>query len=461
MATSLFRTKGSQFFDDDGAPLAGGFIYYYEATTTTLQNTFSDAAGAVPNTNPLELDAYGRLQTSVYLGDSDTYSDYKELLTDANAVTISNWPIDNLPSATPAAAAASSFAYPSVPWETVTSASSPVVMVAGDAGSAYEADTTGGSITFNLPSAVTTGSGKGFFFKKTSASNSMIWHPSGTEEIDGVNADYTVTRGQAVFLLTSNGANWKITTASYKTPPVTRCLVDALVCTNNAATPTTKWDVNADNAILVDTNGEYIVTGTVDITIDASNTGANALDTGTIAAATWYHAWIISNGTTVAGLLSLSATAPTMPTGYTYKYRVGAIRTDGAAATFERVLQKGNAAQYVVVTGSTTPNYPLMSTGTNGNTTTPTYVEVSTSSYVPPTATCIGMSLGANGGTCMVSPNNSTGAYNSTTNPPPIGLGSGTVPVDMVLESSSVYWAAGNASAFLACTGWVDAVNAS
>lgn len=58
-------------FDLSGAPLAGGLLYSYVAgDTTTNKNTYSDAAGLVPNPNPVVLDASGtatvRLEQGVY-----------------------------------------------------------------------------------------------------------------------------------------------------------------------------------------------------------------------------------------------------------------------------------------------------------------------------------------------------------------------------------------------------------
>ena len=93
MVTRLRYPKGYQFFDANGAPLALGNLYYYVAGTTTLQDTYSDAAGTVANTNPLVLDASGRLDADVYLGSS---ANYKEVLTTASA-TVSPWPDDNIP----------------------------------------------------------------------------------------------------------------------------------------------------------------------------------------------------------------------------------------------------------------------------------------------------------------------------------------------------------------------------
>ncbi len=96
MSTVLRYSKGYQFFDRNGAPLALGNLYYYVAGTTTLQNTYSDSAGTVSNTNPIVLDSSGRLQVDVYLGST---ADYKEVLKTSSAI-ISPWPDDNIQRAT-------------------------------------------------------------------------------------------------------------------------------------------------------------------------------------------------------------------------------------------------------------------------------------------------------------------------------------------------------------------------
>jgi hypothetical protein len=65
----------------------------------------------------------------------------------------------------------------------------------------------------------------------------------------------------------------------------------------------------------------------------AVGTGNGGIDTGTVANTTWYHVHLIrrdSDGV-VDALYSLSATAPTMPSGWTARRRLGAFRTDGSA----------------------------------------------------------------------------------------------------------------------------------
>lgn len=77
-------------------------------------------------------------------------------------------------------------------------------------------------------------------------------------------------------------------------------------------------------------NGSPQTASSVSLTINGATTGANGLDTGTLATNGQYYIWSISNGTTTAGLISLSPTAPVMPSGYTYKARIGANFTNGS-----------------------------------------------------------------------------------------------------------------------------------
>ena len=83
MSTLLRYTKGHQFFDTNGNPLALGNLYYYVAGTATPQDTYSNSAGAVTNTNPVVLDGSGRLQVDVYLRSN---ANYKEVLMASSSV---------------------------------------------------------------------------------------------------------------------------------------------------------------------------------------------------------------------------------------------------------------------------------------------------------------------------------------------------------------------------------------
>ena len=67
----------------------------------------------------------------------------------------------------------------------------------------------------------------------------------------------------------------------------------------------------------------------------AAGTGNGALDTGAVAASTWYHVFLITKTSVVPYvvdvLYSLSPTAPTMPSGYTVKRRIGSLKTDASS----------------------------------------------------------------------------------------------------------------------------------
>lgn len=205
MATTLYRRKGDQFFTASGAPLNGGRLYFYEAGTTTLQHTYSDAAGLVQNTNPVVLGSDGRLQTAVYFGDTASHEDYKEELKTSLDVTVSPWPFDDIPAATPEASG-DIFAAPSFPWEQVSAGT--INLTAADTGSAYEADTTSGNVTFNLPSAASAGNGKGFLFKKVASANSLVVDPTGSETIDDVSTALSISGKDVTVGVFSNGAEW-------------------------------------------------------------------------------------------------------------------------------------------------------------------------------------------------------------------------------------------------------------
>ena len=65
----------------------------------------------------------------------------------------------------------------------------------------------------------------------------------------------------------------------------------------------------------------------------AVGSGNGALDTGAIAATTWYHVFLIRRPDTgvVDVLISLSVSAPTLPSGYTQFRRIGSLLTNGSS----------------------------------------------------------------------------------------------------------------------------------
>lgn len=193
------------------------------------------------------------------------------------------------------------------------------------------------------------------------------------------------------------------------------CRHKNLVIKNNATNPTEQVDIDADELLL---SGRKVIG--VNLTIDITASGANGLDTGAEENSTWYHIWVIDNGTTTAGLLSTSATAPTMPSGYTYKGYVGAIyyKSGGDLLPISQVdtyvtigeylgadLSSGTATSYtaVTVTAPTTARkyYCTVSDGDNtgslnarfASTSTPHGVKFITSTATGATAVTLSIPL--------------------------------------------------------------------
>ena len=86
--TSLSPPPKLQFFDANGAPLAGGLLYTYAAGTTTPLTSYTDSTGVSANTNPIVLDSRG--EDNVWLG---TASYKLALYTSANVLI---WTVDNI-----------------------------------------------------------------------------------------------------------------------------------------------------------------------------------------------------------------------------------------------------------------------------------------------------------------------------------------------------------------------------
>lgn len=216
---------------------------------------------------------------------------------------------------------------------------------------------------------------------------------------------------------------------------------------------------NAGNFFVASENSGNITTGA---------NGANALDTGSVTEATWYSLWAIYNPVSknVAGLLSLSATAPTLPAGYTYKARFGWVRTQ--VSSTHLIVSEGfgvdGRSQY-----QTTP-LPTIVSGAVGNVSVPTWVQESVTTFVPPTACAIVLVTTVYSGDLIVAPNNTYGGIGNITNPPPICQNTSELfsvanvsvfdsrVTELNLEGGNISVAAaiGGNTTLVQCLGWVD-----
>jgi hypothetical protein len=121
-----------------------------------------------------------------------------------------------------------------------------------------------------------------------------------------------------------------------------------LIVKNNAVAPNTQIDIDANSVSMANAAvTAWITSSSVNLTVNCAGVGANGLDAGALANNTWYYFYVIydSIGGTTAGLVSTSATAPTLPGTYDYKKLVGVMRTDGSAH-FLLFIQYGNTVNY-------------------------------------------------------------------------------------------------------------------
>lgn len=230
-------------------------------------------------------------------------------------------------------------------------------------------------------------------------------------------------------------------------------------------------NVTADELSLENASNQYITLRSVSISASSGSASgvANSLDSGAWAFGTFYNLFVIYNPSTFTpGLLwSLSATSPTLPSGYTYFARIGANKTQSATNYyFLGGSQNNEVFEYRVASGSNVTSLPTMSSGSQGNVTTPTWLAVPVGGYVPPTATAIDVVMAGAYGSgiiVMAAPNNSYGAYNSAGNPPPLMYCNPVITLlpnassrVMTLESSNIYFASTSSNALLQCGGWKD-----
>jgi hypothetical protein len=159
-----------------------------------------------------------------------------------------------------------------------------------------------------------------------------------------------------------------------------------LIATGSANTIT----LTADALALYNSSGNMFGATSVSLSIGLASSGANGIDTGAIVNLTAYFYFAIYNPSTntVAGLVSLSATAPTMPSGYTYKRRVGWFYYSSGIVAY---IQRNRSFAYTAFRS------PV------GGTQAAAYFSLA--NYVPPTATQVCGEMVSNNNTVTLGDN--------------------------------------------------------
>jgi hypothetical protein len=110
-------------------------------------------------------------------------------------------------------------------------------------------------------------------------------------------------------------------------------------------------------ALLDASSNYFLATGIVNMVVNiTAGPTANGLDTGAYAPGNWYYFYVISDGTNLAGLISLSATAPTLPGIFKYWGLVGMAYFTATDAFWPfRVVNRRVFIEEYNITGLTPP----------------------------------------------------------------------------------------------------------
>jgi len=123
-------------------------------------------------------------------------------------------------------------------------------------------------------------------------------------------------------------------------------------CKNNAGTPNTQFDLDADIIVLRSSGGSSVVRynpgAAITNNISTAGSTANGRDqAGAFTNSTFVHFYWIWNGATLATLSSATAppTGPTLPSGYTHWAYAGAGFVDGSG-NLKKIRIKGSWVHY-------------------------------------------------------------------------------------------------------------------
>lgn len=296
----------------------------------------------------------------------------------------------------------------------------------------------GGLLIAFVPDAANTGAGVTVNVNTLGAANLVHrdLSPLAAGEIENGRMVVAVHDGSTGFVVINS------LKALYTPSEAVMATVKNLSVVTNAGAPNTKVDIAADEIALKNTaNGRTFLASAAAVTVDIGlGVAVNGLDVGAEAANTWYYMWVISDGVTVSGLISLSSTAPTMPGAYIYKALVGAVRND-AGSNFMAMWQTGREVFF--------PTQQVFSSAAGSL----TYVIQTLATFVPPNAKIAlgnaGESTANTGGVAVAGDVNGTGEVaivGTNGNAVSTFTVSGMFRVPMI-TAQNVYWKADNIAA--------------
>ncbi len=307
-----FQNPNYQFFDENGDPLAGGKLEFFVSGTSTPQDTYSDDALTVANTNPVILDGAGRAGDVFLLS-----ADYKVVLKESDDTVV--WTADPVRSTTPKSS-------------DVKNVSTTTQLDASDDGKWIAADATAAGFVITLPAVADVGNGYEVTIQKVdSSTNAVTVDGSGSETINGV-SDVTLEKQYEAITLRSDGTRWLSPLDETGIYPPNH--INGLEL-SNGSTPATDVDISAGAARSDDDSANMVRSQTITKKLNAAFAEGNnqgGLDTGTVTADTVYDVYLISkNDGTSDGLFVAKGNNPSLPSGFTFKRFIGRIATDGSS----------------------------------------------------------------------------------------------------------------------------------
>ena len=120
---------------------------------------------------------------------------------------------------------------------------------------------------------------------------------------------------------------------------------NGLGISNNVALPNTRLDIAAGSCL--DSTGTFQMTLSSAVTINATTTGLNALDTGVLVLSTVYAVYLVSDPVTqqaTGAMLSTSLTGPLMPFGYSAWSLIGYVVTDASVHFLKGYWKSGDTS---------------------------------------------------------------------------------------------------------------------
>lgn len=317
-----------QFSDAAGAPDLSYKLFTYLAGSNTKATTYTDATGLSSNTNPIVLNALGQPSSGYFWASGTTYKVVLAPSTDSDPPVSPVWTIDNLSGMNDAGAIATQN-------EWVTFGNVPTYVSA---------------TSFTLVGNQTATFQPGRRIKTTNTGGTV--YSTILTSIFGAVTAITVFNTSGVLDAGLSAVSYALLSSTNpSTPPV---ILSGYLFGMQGSTAGASTTLTVSIGKCVDSTGlvlMQLITAMAKTTASwAGGTAAGGLDTGAIAASTFYYWYGIHNPTTGADDItySLSPTLPAFPAGYTTYRRLFAWATN-AASQWESVVQVGDYFERVSV----------------------------------------------------------------------------------------------------------------